>query len=227
MIKVMNIEQWTAVESYIGRTLVKEDKALADALADSKAAGLPGIQVTPNLGKLLMLFARMVGAKRILEVGTLGGYSTIWLARGLAKGGRLITLELDAKHIEVAQKNLARAGVADVVEIIRGAALETLPRLAKAGGGAFDLIFIDADKENTAEYVEWALKMSLPGTVIIVDNVVRDGKIIDATGGDAQTKGMRRFYEKMAGDSRIDMTAIQTVSSKRYDGFAIGIVEEL
>lgn len=227
MIKGMNIEQWTAVEGYIGQTLVKEDKALADALADSKAAGLPGIQVTPNLGKLLMLFARMVGAKRILEVGTLGGYSTIWLARGLAKGGRLITLELDAKHIEVAQKNLARAGVADVVEIIRGAALETLPRVAKAGGGAFDLIFIDADKENTAEYVEWALKMSLPGTVIIVDNVVRDGKIIDATGGDAQTKGMRRFYEKMAGDSRIDMTAIQTVSSKRYDGFAIGIVEEL
>src|SRR6266850_189723 len=227
MIKGMNIEQWTAVEGYIGQTLVKEDKALADALADSKAAGLPGIQVTPNLGKLLMLFARMVGAKRILEVGTLGGYSTIWLARGLAKGGRLITLELDAKHIEVAQKNLARAGVADVVEIIRGAALETLPRVAKAGGGAFDLIFIDADKENTAEYVEWALKMSRSGTVIIVDNVVRDGKVIDATSGDAQTKGMRRFYEKMAGDSRIDMTAIQTVSSKRYDGFAIGIVEEL
>ena len=227
MIKGMNIEQWTAVEGYIGRTLVKEDKALAEALADSNAAGLPGIQVTPNLGKLLMLFARMVGAKRILEVGTLGGYSTIWLARGLAKGGRLITLELDAKHIEVAQKNLARAGVADMVEIIIGAALETLPRVAKAGGGAFDLIFIDADKENTAEYVEWALKMSRSGTVIIVDNVVRDGKVIDATSGDAQTKGMRRFYEMMAGDSRIDMTAIQTVSSKRYDGFAIGIVEEL
>src|SRR5882672_7417437 len=163
----MNKELWTGVESYINEKLVRQDKALDQALADSKAAGLPGIQVTPNLGKLLMLFARMVGAKRILEVGTLGGYSTIWLARGLAKGGRLITLELDAKHIEVAQKNLARAGVADVVEIIRGAALETLPRLAKAGGGAFDLIFIDADKENTAEYVEWALKMSLPGTVII------------------------------------------------------------
>jgi predicted O-methyltransferase YrrM len=227
MIKGMNIEQWTAVEDYIGRTLVKEDRVLADALADSKAAGLPGIQVTPNLGKLLMLFARMVGAKRILEVGTLAGYSTIWLARGLAKEGRLITLELDAKHAEVAQKNLARAGVADVVEIIRGAALETLPRVAKAGGGTFDLIFIDADKENTAEYVEWALKMSRPGTVIIVDNVVRDGKVIDAAGGDAQTKGMRRFYEKMAGDSRVDMTAIQTVSSKRYDGFAIGIVEDL
>src|SRR6267142_6508923 len=152
MIKGMNIEQWTAVEGYIGQTLVKEDKALADALADSKAAGLPGIQVTPNLGKLLMLFARMVGAKRILEVGTLGGYSTIWLARGLAKGGRLISLELEAKHVEVARKNLARAGVGEVVEIIQGAALQTLPRLS----GTFDLVFIDADKENTAEYVEWS-----------------------------------------------------------------------
>src|SRR5882762_7738982 len=138
MIKGMNIEQWTAVESYIGRTLVKEDKALADALADSKAAGLPGIQVTPNLGKLLTLIARMVGAKKILEVGTLGGYSTIWLARGLAKGGRLITLELEQKHIDVARENLARAGVAAVVEIMQGAALQTLAKLHKSGAGPFD-----------------------------------------------------------------------------------------
>jgi predicted O-methyltransferase YrrM len=227
MMGAMNIEQWTAVEGYIGRTLVKEDRALADALADSKAAGLPGIQVTPNLGKLLMLFARIVGARKILEIGTLGGYSTIWLARGLPPGGRLVTLEIDTKNIEVARKNLTRAAVADKVEIVAGAALQTLPRLSQSGAEPFDLIFIDADKENTAEYVEWSLKLSRPGTVIIVDNVVRDGKIIDMSGGDGQTRGMRRFYEMMAGDSRIDMTAIQTVSSKRYDGFAIGIVEEL
>jgi predicted O-methyltransferase YrrM len=223
MMYPMNIEQWTAVEQYIGHNLVKEDKAQAQALADSKAAGLPGIQVTPNLGKLLTLMAKMVGARKILEIGTLGGYSTIWLARGLGKGGRLITLELEQKHIDVAQKNLARAGVADVVQIMKGPALQTLERLHKDKAGPFDLVFIDADKENTAEYVEWSLKMSRSGTVVIVDNVVRDGAIIDAS-GDAQTRGMRRFYEMMAGDSRIDMTAIQTVSSKRYDGFAIGIV---
>src|ERR1051325_9010629 len=220
----MNIQQWTAVEEYIGRNLVKEDQALSAALADSKAAGLPGIQVTPNLGKLLMLIAKMVGAKKILEIGTLGGYSTIWLARGLSKGGRLTTLELEQKHIEVARKNLARAGVAEVVEIVQGKALESLGKLHKSKAGPFDLIFIDADKENTAEYVEGSLKLSRPGTVIIVDNVVRDGSIIDSK-GDGQTKGMRKFYEMMAGDRRIDMTAIQTVSSKRYDGFAIGIVE--
>jgi predicted O-methyltransferase YrrM len=223
----MNIEQWTAVEEYIGRNLVKEDKAIAEALAGSKSAGLPGIQVTPNLGKLLMLIAKMVGARKILEIGTLGGYSTIWLALGLAKGGKLITLELEQKHIEVARKNLSRAGVMELVEIVQGAALTTLPELSAAGRGPFDLIFIDADKENTAEYVEWSLKMSRVGTVIIVDNVVRDGKIIDPSGGDGQTKGMRKFYEMMAGDRRVDMTAIQTVSSKRYDGFAIGIVEAL
>src|SRR5215208_950730 len=143
----MKIEQWTAVEEYIGRNLVKEDRAQAEALADSKAAGLPGIQVTPNLGKLLTLIARMVGAKKILEIGTLGGYSTIWLARGLAKGGKLITLELEQKHVEIARKNLTRAGVMDLVEIVQGAALESLAKLQKSGAGPFDLIFIDADKE--------------------------------------------------------------------------------
>src|SRR3954463_14241280 len=152
MMGAMNIEQWTAVEEYIGRNLVKEDKALSQALADSKAAGLPGIQVTPNLGKLLTLIAKMVGAKKILEIGTLGGYSTIWLARGLSKGGKLITLELEQKHIEVARKNFARAGVADLIEIIQGPAMASLAKLNAAGRGPFDLIFIDADKENTAEY---------------------------------------------------------------------------
>jgi len=216
----MNKELWTGVESYIDQKLVRQDKALEQALGDSKAAGLPGIQVTPNLGKLLMLMAKMVGAKRILEVGTLGGYSTIWLARGLAKGGRLISLELEAKHVEVARKNLARAGVGEVVEIIQGAALQTLPRLS----GTFDLVFIDADKENTAEYVEWSLKLSRPGTVIIVDNVVRDGDVINAGSSSPDTKGIRRLFDMLQNDSRLDMTAIQTVSSKRYDGVAFGIV---
>jgi predicted O-methyltransferase YrrM len=216
----MNQQQWTAVDQYISQMLVKQDDALEAALADSKAAGLPEIHVTPNLGKLLMLLAQISGAKRILEIGTLGGFSTIWLARGLLPGGSLTTLEAVEKHAHVARSNIARAGLSDVVEIIIGRALDTLPRLT----GPFDLIFIDADKVNTPQYLEWSIKLSRPGTLIIADNVVRDGKVIDATLDDPSVKGIRRFYEMLQSDSRITATAIQTVGSKGYDGFAIGIV---
>src|SRR5215213_5313253 len=173
MMGAMNIEQWTAVEEYIGRNLVREDKALSQALADSKAAGLPGIQVTPNLGKLLTLIARMVGARRILEIGTLGGYSTIWLARALPADGKLITLEFDRGRAEVAVENVAAAGFGDLVEQRVGPALEELPRIAEAGEGPFDLVFIDADKANQDKYLAWALELTHVGSVIVGDNVVR------------------------------------------------------
>jgi len=211
------------VDQYIGQTLVKQDDALEAAVADSAAAGLPAIAVSAAQGKLLMLMAKMIGAKRILEIGTLGGYSTIWLARGMAAGGRLITLEYEPKHAEIARKNIARAGVGDAVEIVVGRALETLPKAA--GRGPFDLIFIDADKENTPAYWEWSLKLSRVGTIIIVDNVVRDGKVIDAASKDASVQGIRKCLEMMSKEKRIDATAMQMVGAKGYDGFAIAVVE--
>ena len=208
------------VDRYISETLVQPDDALAAALEASDAAGLPPISVSPAHGKLLWLLARTLGAKRILEIGTLGGYSTLWLARGLAPGGRLITLEALEKHAAVARANLERARLADRVEIRVGKALDTLPQLA----GPFDLTFIDADKQNNAEYFRWALKLSRPGSLIIVDNVVRDGAVIDAASRDAAVQGVRRLYELIAAEPRVAATAVQTVGVKGYDGFAIALV---
>jgi predicted O-methyltransferase YrrM len=220
----MSQEQWTAVDRYITDTLLSPDAALEAALKTSADAGLPSINVTPNQGKLLQLLAQAQGARNILEVGTLGGYSTIWLARALPAGGRLITLEFDPKHAEVARANLARAGLADVVELRVGPALETLPQLAVERRGPFDFIFIDADKTNYPGYFTWALKLSRRGTVIVADNVVRKGAVIDAASQDPNVQGVRRFHELVAAGPRVSATAIQTVGSKGYDGFTLMIV---
>ena len=220
----MSQDQWTAVDRYITDLFVPHDPALEAALTASAAAGLPPISVTPNQGKLLHLLALLRGARKILEVGTLGGYSTIWLARALPKDGRLLTLEADAKHAEVARANIARAGLSGVVELILGRALETLPRLANEGRGPFDLIFIDADKPGYPDYLTWALKLSRRGTVIVADNVVRKGAVIDGQSRDPNVQAVRRFNELLAADPRLTATAIQTVGNKGYDGFAIALV---
>jgi predicted O-methyltransferase YrrM len=213
-------DQWKAVEGYLAERLVASDAALDAALEASAAAGLPAINVAPAHGKLLHLLAKMVGARRILEIGTLGGYSTIWLARALPADGRLITLEADAKHAGVARANIARAGLDAVVELRLGAALDSLPQIA----GPFDLIFIDADKPNIPYYFDWALKLARVGSLIVVDNVVRGGAVIDAASGDASVQGVRRFLDMLAAESRVSATAIQTVGSKGYDGFALALV---
>ena len=220
----MSQEQWTAVDRYITDLLVPADLALEAALQASVAAGLPPINVTPNQGKLLQILARLQGAHTILEIGTLGGYSTIWLGRALPAGGYLVTLEADPKHAKIARANIERAGLANVVELRLGRALDILPQLDAEGCRRFDVIFIDADKENTAEYFTWALKLSRPGSLIIVDNVVRKGAVIDPASGDPDIQGMRRFYERLAAEPRVSATAIQTVCSKGYDGFAIALV---
>jgi predicted O-methyltransferase YrrM len=220
----MTPERWTAVDQYITDLLVHSDPALDAALADSAAAGLPAINVTPNLGKLLHILARVQGARTILEVGTLGGYSTIWLARALPPGGRLVTLEVDPKHAAVARGNIARAGLSDVVELRLGRALDTLPELAAAGYGPFDLTFIDADKPSNPDYFAWALKLSRRGSVIVVDNVVRSGAVADAASTDPTVLGVRRLNELLAAEPRVTATAIQTVGSKGYDGFAVALV---
>jgi len=220
----MSQEQWTAVDRYFADLLVPPDAALEAALQASVAAGLPPINVSPNQGKLLQLLARIQNVRTILEIGTLGGYSTIWLARALPPGGRLVTLEADPKHAEVARANLARAGLAGVVELRLGHALDTLPQLVKEGRGPFDLIFIDADKPGYADYLAWALKLSRVGSLIIADNVVRRGAVVDAVSADAMVQGVRRFNAMLAAEPRVSATAIQTVSSKGYDGFAIAIV---
>ena len=222
----MSQELWTAVDKYIGEKLVPGDEALEAALKACEEAGLPPIGVAPNQGKLLMLMAQMVGARRILEIGTLGGYSTIWLARGLAEGGSLVTLEYDAKHAGVARANIARAGLGGVVEIRVGDARESLPQLVAEGRGPFDLIFIDADKKGYPEYFEWSLKLSRKGTVIVADNVVRDGGVVDAGSTNKDIQGVRRFYELVAAEPRVSATAVQTVGSKGYDGFAVMVVTE-
>ncbi len=220
----MTQELWTAVDSYITDLLVGPDPALEAALRDSAAAGLPAINVTPNQGKLLQLLARVQGARNILEVGTLGGYSTIWLARALPADGRLITLEVDPKHAEVARANLARAGLSGVVELRLGPALETLPQLAAEGRGPFDLVFIDADKPSNPDYFQLALKLSRRGSLIVVDNVVRKGAVIEADNDDPAVRGVRRLYEVMAAEPRVSATAIQTVGGKGYDGFSVALV---
>ena len=219
----MNQEQWTAVDRYIAALLAPPDPSLEAALAASAAAGLPAHDVSPNQGKLLLLLACVQGARTILEIGTLGGYSTIWLARALPPDGRLVTLEADAKHGEVARENVARAGLADVVDVRLGRALDTLAELAD-GRTRFDLVFIDANKSDTAEYFGWALELSHPGTVIVADNVVRGGAVLDAASDDPSVQGVRRFLELAAAEPRVSATAIQTVGSKGYDGFAVALV---
>jgi predicted O-methyltransferase YrrM len=220
----MTNEMWTAVDEYIHQQLVPSDPALDAALAACVEADLPAISVTPSQGKLLHLLARLLGAKNILEIGTLGGYSTIWLARALPPDGRLITMEFDRKHALIAGENVANAGLADMVELREGKALDLLPELAAEGLEAFDLIFIDADKCNNPQYFEWALRLSHKGSLIIVDNVVRDGRVIEAESTDADIQGIRSLFERMAAEPRVLCTAQQTVGSKGYDGFAIALV---
>ena len=220
----MDVDVWRAVDDYFSDRLVQSDEVLRAALTASADAGLPSIQVTPPQGKQLMLFARMLGARNILEVGTLGGYSTIWLARGLAEGGRLITLEVDPTHAQVARSNLDRAGFADTVDVRLGRAIDTLPQLEAEGAGPFDLTFIDADKESNSDYFRWALRMSRPGSVVVVDNVVRGGKVADASSDDTAVRGTRALMDLIASEPRVEATAIQTVGDKGYDGFALAIV---
>lgn len=220
----MSQEQWTAVDRYITDLFVPPDAALDGALQAAEDANLPPIQVAPNQGKLLAILAQSIGARSILELGTLGGYSTIWLARALPTGGKLITLEADPKHAEVAQANIARAGLADVVEVRVGKALDTLPKLAAEGHGPFDLVFIDADKPSTPAYFEWALKLTRRGSLIITDNVVRNGAVADASSEDASVRGVREFSTALATESRVTATVIQTVGSKGYDGLAVALV---
>ncbi|HZN73215.1 MAG TPA: O-methyltransferase [Micromonosporaceae bacterium] len=217
-------ELWADVDSYFTDLLVPSDPALDAALAASEAAGLPPYQVSPSQGKLLHLFARMVNARTILEIGTLGGYSTIWLARALRPGGRVVTLEAVPEYAEVARRNIAAAGATDAVEQRVGLALDTLPRLAAEGRGPFDLIFIDADKPSNPEYLAWALKLSRPGTLIIMDNIVRDGTVVDADSTHPSVVGIRRFTEQLAAEPRLTATAVQTVGGKGWDGFAIALV---
>ena len=220
----MSQDQWTAVDRYFTDRLLPNDPVLDEALRASAAAGLPAIQVSPAQGKLLEVLVRIQGARRILELGTLGGYSTIWLARALPPGGRLVSLEAEPKHAEVARANLARAGLAEIVEIRLGRAVDTLPRLAAEGRGPFDLIFIDADKGGYPDYFAWALKLSRRGSVIIADNVVRHGAVIDPASPDPGVQGVRRMLELAAAEPRVCATAIQTVGSKGYDGLMIATV---
>ncbi|HEX5712339.1 MAG TPA: O-methyltransferase [Solirubrobacterales bacterium] len=218
-------DAWIAVDKFVGGTLVEHDEALQAALDDAEAAGLPQIQVSPPQGKLLQIFARLQGAKTVLEFGTLGGYSAILLARALPAGGRLNTLESNAEYAEVARGSIERAGLAEVVDLRVGPALETLPTLEEEGAGPFDLTFIDADKVNTPHYFAWALNHSRAGSLIIADNVVRNGTLGDAHDVDPATKAQRALHETLADEPRVSATTIQTVGSKGYDGFTIALVE--
>ncbi len=214
---------WEQVDAYLVEQLIPPDPALGAALAANAAAGLPSIDVSPAQGKLLHILARMIGARRILEVGTLGGYSTIWLARALPPDGRLVTLEFAPAHAEVARSNIARAGLADRVEIRVGSALDHLPGVAPLA--PFDFVFIDADKANNAAYLDWALRLTRPGSVIVCDNVVRAGRIADETDSDPALIGTRRMFDHLAAEPRLTATAVQTVGAKGWDGFAIAIVD--
>jgi predicted O-methyltransferase YrrM len=220
----MSEKDFDAVDRFIADHLVEDDPVLQAALAESEAAGLPAINVAPNQGKLLMLLARAIGARKILEIGTLGGYSTIWLGRALTPDGRLVTLEANPIYAEVARRNIARAGLTDRIEVREGKALDTLPKLAAEGVGPFDLIFIDADKVGTPDYFLWAVRLSRRFTLIVVDNVVREGAILDAASKDASVQAMRRFFELAATDPRVSGTAIQTIGGKGHDGIAVVLV---
>ncbi|GBE63745.1 O-methyltransferase [Mycobacterium sp. MFM001] len=210
------------VDAFLDATVVGDDPELTAALEASDAAGLPRIAVSAQQGKFLGLLAGAIGARRILEIGTLGGFSTIWLARGAGPEGRVVTLEYDPKHAEVARANLTRAGVSDRVEVLVGAALETLPTVT---GGPFDLVFIDADKENNVAYLEWAVRLTRPGSVIVVDNVIREGRILAQDSGDEAVKASRRTLELMGEHPRLDTAVIQTVGAKEWDGFAMALVK--
>jgi predicted O-methyltransferase YrrM len=220
----MTQEAWTAIDDYLNGLLVPPDRALDAALHATKAAGMPSINVAPNQGKMLHLLALSIGARSILEIGTLGGYSTIWLARALPPDGRVISLEADAKHAEVARDNLAKAGLAHLVEVRLGRAIDTLPVLQGEGRGPFDLVFIDADKPSTPEYFAWAVRLARRGALIVVDNVIRGGKVVDENSPDANVLGMRRFLAAAAAEPRVTVTAVQTVGSKGHDGFALALV---
>ena len=220
----MSQGQWTAVDDYITDLFVPPDPVLDGALKTAADAGLPAIHVAPNQGKMLSILAQSIGAKKILEIGTLGGYSTIWLARALPAGGKLITLEFDPKHADVARKNLTNAGFDGVVEVRVGKAIDSLPQIAAEGHGPFDLIFIDADKPSNSDYFAWALKLSHIGTMIIVDNVIRSGAVIDEASTDPSVQGVRRFNDIAAAEPRVTVTEIQTVGSKGYDGLALALV---
>jgi predicted O-methyltransferase YrrM len=217
-------ESWAEVDGYLEGLLTPPDAGLTNALRTAGEAGLPAIQVPALQGKFLQLLVQVAGARRVLEVGTLAGYSTIWLARGLPDDGEVVTLEVDPAHARVATDNFAVAGVADRVRLIIGPALESLPSLETEGGDPFDLVFIDADKVNNASYVEWAIRLGRPGTVVVVDNVVRRGAITDARSSDAAVVGTRRVLGMLATDERLDATALQTVGAKGHDGFALAIV---
>ncbi len=217
-------ETWSAVDAFVGATIAEEDEALSAAVSASAAAGLPEIQVTPAQGKLLHLVARAIGAREVLEFGTLGGYSSIWLARALPADGRLISLEAKPEFAEVARANIDRAGVGDRVEIRVGAALDSLPGLERDGAGPFDLVFIDADKANTPNYVDWALDRTRPGGIVIADNVVRGGTLAEEASDDPATVAQRALHEKLAADPRAEATTIQTVGAKGYDGFTLALV---
>lgn len=219
-------DEWTQVDNYFADRLAPAGGEFAAARQANRDANLPAIDVTPLQGKFLELLVRISGARRILEIGTLGGYSTLWLARGMPEGGRIVTLELDPRHAAVARANLERGGVLDRVELIVGSAADTLPQLKSTATGPFDFIFIDADKENYPLYLEWSLKLARPGTVIVADNMVREGKIVREDCHEAQVEGVRRFTELTAAEPRLSATVLQTVGVKGYDGFALAVVVE-
>jgi predicted O-methyltransferase YrrM len=225
----MTQELWAAVDEYIGDELTPDDDALQAVRDASEMTGLPAVAIPANLGKLLELLVRIMGARNVLEIGTLGGYSAVWLARALPADGRLITLEANPRYAEVAQVNIATAGLARITEVRVGPALQSLQQLVDEGAGPFDLIFIDADKQNNPTYLEWSLKLSRPGAVIVADNVVRAGAILDPDGTDPRLgaggiQSLRRFYEMLASDPRVTATVIQTVGAKGHDGFALALV---
>ncbi|MEU9704282.1 O-methyltransferase [Streptomyces sp. NPDC047981] len=220
----MTQDQWSTVDRYFTDLLAPADEALAAALADSTAAGLPEIAVAPNQGKLLSLLVAVAGARSVLEIGTLGGYSTIWMARALPADGRMVSLEYNPAHADVARANIARAGLDKIVEVRTGAALDSLPQLEAEGAGPFDFVFIDADKVNNPHYVEWALRLSRPGTVIVVDNVGRGGAVVDAESTEPAITGTRAMFELVSREPRLDATAFQTVGVKGYDGLLMARV---
>jgi predicted O-methyltransferase YrrM len=222
----MSEELWTAVDDYLAEKLIPADAALTAARAANAEAKLPAIDVSPTQGKFLYMLAKIQGARRILEVGTLGGYSTIWLARALPEGGKLITLEIENRHADVARENLKRAGMTSRVEQRVAPAAESLAALVKEGAEPFDLIFIDADKPNNPVYLEWAMRLSRPRTIVVVDNVIREGAVVDAESKDESVRGTRRLFDLIATEPRLEATALQTVGSKGYDGFVVAVVRE-